>query len=143
MINEKSAGAVIFRQNKERLYLLLHYEAGHWDFPKGNIEKNETEEETARREIEEETGIRNLRFIKGFREFIHYFYKKDKNLVSKKVVFLLAETKEEHIKLSFEHIGYKWLNYDRAIEQITYNESKKILQKAEKFLNSTLVRFIN
>ena len=48
---EKSAGAVIFRkQNDAILYLLLHYEAGHWDLAKGHIEKGESLEETARRE---------------------------------------------------------------------------------------------
>ena len=49
---EHSAGAVIFRKENERpLYLLLHYEAGHWGCAKGHVENSETIEETARREI--------------------------------------------------------------------------------------------
>ena len=38
MISEKSAGAILFVKEKEPRYLLLHYEAGHWDFPKGHVE---------------------------------------------------------------------------------------------------------
>ena len=58
MEHEKSCGAVIFRVGNATKYLLLHYEAGHWDFVKGHSEKGESEEETVRREILEETGLR-------------------------------------------------------------------------------------
>lgn len=54
MKKEKSAGAVIINDKK---VLLLHYSSGHWDFPKGHIEKGETELETAKREVKEETGL--------------------------------------------------------------------------------------
>ena len=53
---EKSCGAVVYRMEKgRRLYLLLHYCEGHWDLPKGHVEAGESEEQTARREISEET----------------------------------------------------------------------------------------
>ena len=69
LIREKSAGAIIFRKEENRAYyLLLHYPAGHWDFPKGNIENGEKEIDTAKREIYEETGIQDVEFIFGFRE---------------------------------------------------------------------------
>ena len=57
MLNETSAGAVIFRRDNEIKYLILHYKfkGDYWDFPRGNIEKGETEEQTAVREIKEET----------------------------------------------------------------------------------------
>ena len=52
MPKEKSCGAIVFKKEKQGIkYLLLHYEAGHWDFPKGNQEKNKKEEQTAAREI--------------------------------------------------------------------------------------------
>ncbi len=52
VLNEKSCGAVVFFKNKEETkYLLLRYEAGHWDFVKGNVEVNETEKETVLREL--------------------------------------------------------------------------------------------
>ena len=88
MEKEKSAGAVIFKPFKQgNKYLLLHYEAKHWDFPKGHIEKGEKEEDTVRREVKEETGIEKIDILKGFKENIHYFYKFEGRLMSKDVVF--------------------------------------------------------
>lgn len=129
---ERSAGAILYRvEGGRNLYLLLHYEAGHWDFPKGNIEKGETEEETIRREVWEETGIKKIEFEK-FREKIHYFFKREGKTIYKEVVFRLAKTKEKKVKISFEHIGYKWLPYEEALEQLTYKNAKEILKKAHK-----------
>jgi len=74
MPKETSAGAVIFRkENNEIYYLLLHYESGHWDFPKGNIEEGEKEEETVKREAAEETGVEDIKIVEGFKEWIKYF----------------------------------------------------------------------
>jgi len=134
MTRETSVGAVVFRGDGNRKYLLLHYEAGHWDFPKGNVEKGETPENTALREIREETGIEDIAFIPGFDERIRYFYKREKKTIAKEVEFLLAETKSERVKLSSEHTGYEWLGYGEANERITFRNSKDILKKAESFL---------
>ena len=136
---EKSAGAVIFRRdNGEVCYLLLHYPVSHWDFPKGNIEKGERLAETIRREVKEETGIGDIEFISGFKEWIKYFFKiKDKNIF-KIVTFFLAETKEKEVKISWEHEGYKWLPYKEAIEQLTFKNAKEILKKANEFLRKNL-----
>src|SRR3989344_321242 len=78
VIWEVSVGAVVFREEnrggkKERLYLLLHYPSGHFDFPKGHVEAGETEEMTLRRETDEETGIRDLKVFPT-RVSIRYFY---------------------------------------------------------------------
>ena len=133
---EKSAGAVIFRrQNKKIYYLLLHYQAGHWDFPKGNIEKKEKPEETARREIFEETGIKDIEFVPGFKETIKYFYKLKGKNIFKIVTFFLAETKTKKVKISWEHLNFKWLPYKEALEQITFKNTKEILQKANDLLS--------
>jgi len=134
MNKESSAGAVVFRKGKETEYLLLHYEEGHWDFPKGNIEEGETDEDTIKREIKEETSIDDIAIIKEFKEKIHYFYKLNGELVSKEVVFHLAETKKDKIKLSFEHIDYKWVNFEEALEQLTFKNAKNVLKKADGFL---------
>lgn len=131
MIREKSAGAVVFRQkNKIKYYLLLHYESGHWDFPKGHIEKNETEIDTVKREIKEETGIEDIEIIAGFREKIKYFFTSERKTIFKEVIFYLAETKTEEVKISFEHVGYKWLPYKEALRQLTFENAKEILKNA-------------
>jgi bis(5'-nucleosidyl)-tetraphosphatase len=129
----RSAGIIVFKRNKEIRYLLLHYESGHWDFPKGTIEEGENEKETALRELKEEAGI-NAKIIKDFKEKIQYFYREEGELVKKEVVFFLGETKEENVKLSYEHIGFDWLNFEKAIERLTFKNSKEILKKANEFL---------
>lgn len=135
MPQEQSCGAVVFRRRKDEIkFLVLHYEAGHWDFPKGNREKNEKEEQTALREIKEETGIEDIKFIDNFRETITYYYKQEQESVFKEVIFFLAQSAEEEVKLSAEHIGYAWLSYDNALKKLTFNTSKELLRKANEFL---------
>ncbi len=133
-----SAGAIIFRKEKNKtLYLILKYEEGHWDFVKGHIGdkiKGEKAEETVIREAEEEAGITDLKIVEGFKHRIHYFFRKDGKTYFKTVTFFLAETKKKMIKLSFEHTDYKWLEYEDALTQITYDNAKIVLKKANSFL---------
>jgi len=131
---EISAGAIIFRKEDTLEYLLLHYQSGHWDFPKGNIEKGEKLEETVRREMKEETGIEDIEFLPDFKESIKYFYKLEGKNIFKIVTFFLAETKTKEVKISWEHIGFQWLPYQEAIEQLTFKNAKEILKKANNFL---------
>ena len=134
---EHSAGAIVFRrESRARLYLILHYEEGHWGYPKGHIEKGETIEETVRREIREETGIIDLEFLSGFKELTKYFFVSEGQRIFKTVVFLLARTPTQEVKLSFEHIGYDWLPFEEALERITFKDEKTLLQKAEKYIRS-------
>ena len=135
MVKETSAGAVIFRRDNGIKYLLLHYEEGHWEYAKGHIEKGEDEEETVRRETEEETGIKEIKFIDGFKEKIHYYFTFEGKKIDKDVFFYLCETKEEKVKLSFEHIGFEWLDYEKAMERLTFKNAKDILEKANNYLN--------
>ena len=157
---EKSAGAVIFyknlvsrsARNKTKKgtieYLLLQYPKlvkepkkkrqipGHWDFPKGHIEEGEEEAETVSREVLEETGIHELTFMPGFRETIRYFFQKEGKKVFKEVVFYLAQANSKNVTLSFEHLGFKWLPFPKALDITTYKNAKMILQKAHEFLTS-------
>ncbi len=137
MKKERSAGAVIYRKEGDNIYfLLLWYPAGHWDFPKGNIEPGEKEIDTVKREVYEETGITDLEFIFGFRETIRYFYFRNKEKISKEVIFYLARTNQKDVKISYEHKGYEWLPYEKALERITYDNSKDVLRKAYNYLKS-------
>ncbi len=129
---ERSAGALVFRNTPSgRVYLLLKYPAGHWDFPKGNIEKGETPLETMRREVREETGVTDVRLVDGFEHVIDYFYNKNGRRVHKQVVFFLAESDQDKVTLSFEHRDYAWLGFDDAMGLVTYPNSKKLLRAAE------------
>src|SRR3970282_1385895 len=92
MIEERSAGAVLFNETDSgKIFLLLNYPAGHWDFVKGNIEDEETLQQTVVREIREETGIADVEFIDGFEDKIEYHYQRDGILVHKEVIFFLAK----------------------------------------------------
>jgi 8-oxo-dGTP pyrophosphatase MutT (NUDIX family) len=134
---EKSCGAVVFRnEGNKRLYLILHYEEGHWDLPKGHVEEGESEKQTALREIREETGISGVDFIDGFRKEISYSFLRQGKRISKKVVFFLAETQEKDVALSCEHVGYEWLEYKDALKRITYGNARRVLEEAERFLPS-------
>jgi len=134
MRRKKSAGAVVFNR-KNGKYLLLHYPAGHWDFPKGHIEKGESEINAAKREVFEETGLK-IDTLFGFREVIKYYFKEHGVLIEKMVVYFLGITEEDKVKLSYEHDGYEWLSYEDALQRITYNTSKKVLIKAHLFLKN-------
>ena len=136
MIKEHSAGAVLYGYftNSERKFLLLHYTSGHWDFPKGHIEEGETDVEAVIREVFEETGISDLRLIEGFIQHVYYNYRRDGNLVQKKVSFYLAQTLTRNIKLSTEHQDFLWAEYPLALEILTYKSSRNILITANKFV---------
>jgi len=161
MAFERSIGAVVFRREKKKiLYLLLKRApvikkakgfmavGDSWDLPKGKIEKGETHEETIQREIGEETGIKKMKFVPGFSTWINFFYrakgeekknrrKTKKGLnIFKMVTYYLIETKTKKVKLSREHTHYKWLEYKKAHELITFNSTKKVLKKGNEFLSN-------
>ena len=137
---EKTAGAVVFRKEKGNLFfLLLRYEEGHWDFPRGHIEKGEKTEHAVRREVKEEAGLKDLKFIDGFKKTIKFMFKwppKDpkQEWRIKFVAFFLAETKTKEVKLSFEHTDFAWLKYEDAIKKLTHKTAKEVLKSAHEFL---------
>ncbi|HBT81839.1 hypothetical protein A2757_00190 [Candidatus Giovannonibacteria bacterium RIFCSPHIGHO2_01_FULL_48_47] len=136
----RSAGAIVFRETKKgREYLLIKHAPpyGHWDFPKGHIEKREKTEEAVRREVEEETGISKIEIIPGFKETIRYFVKYTGEKALKFVAYFLAKTNEKKVKLSHEHEDFAWLPFEEAYKKITYNTSKKLLKKADEFLEKS------
>jgi bis(5'-nucleosidyl)-tetraphosphatase len=137
MIEELSAGAVVFHEdasNHNRRFLVLHYPAGHWDFPKGAVEKGETEQEAARREIMEETGLKIDSFIPDFRKKIEYHYRRSGGLSHKQVVFFLARAERDDVKISFEHSGYEWLTFEQSIRRLTFENARKVLIDANDFI---------
>ncbi len=130
MFEERSAGAILYHEsNSDRKYLLLNYPSGHWDFVKGNIEKGETLKQTVLREIREETGIVDVSFIDGFEDKIEYYYQHNGESVHKEVVFFLAKTGTIDVIISHEHLDYVWLQYDEALQKLTYKNAQNLLRK--------------
>jgi len=140
---ERAAGAIIIRREGNSTYfLLLEYPRStdstntYWDLPKGHVEKGEKELETAKREVFEETGLNDLEIIDGFKEWIKYSFREEGKFITKVVTFFLALTKREKIKISYEHVGYVWLPYDKALATLTFDNAKGILKKAAEFLKT-------
>jgi len=135
MGREISAGVILFRNRPQREYLLLDY-GSHWDLPKGHIEAGEDPQTTAARELQEETGIHDARFVPGFKESMRYFYRKAGERMLKVVVYFLAETPTGNVTLSDEHSGYLWLPYEAALERLTFKNARELLGKAQEFLDA-------
>ena len=139
MIEETSAGMVLFRKEDSKiLFLLLHYPSGHWDFIKGKMEDGESTHETAIREAKEETGIIDITFLENFEEWINYDFQYQGELVHKKVVFFLAETKTKEVMISHEHLDYTWMDYNTSMEKTTFDNAKTVLTRAQMLLTKTL-----
>lgn len=147
MPREQSAGAIIFRKEGNVIYyLLLHYPSGHWEFPKGHIEAGESYQQTLKREVIEETGIKDIKILPGFKKHIKYFFRQGYNLkpeekkkapwIFKLVTFFIAKTHTKEVKISSEHTGFMWLPIEEAIKKTTFKNSKILLREASAFIGS-------
>ncbi len=134
MILEKSCGAVIFTVvNGERLFLIEQMQKGHVSLCKGHVEGDETEHETACREIREETAL-TVEFLDGFRECIEYCPYPG---CVKTVVFFLARALTREVVCQEEEVaGIKWLPIKQALAALTYESDRAILQKADAVLDA-------
>ncbi len=127
---EKSCGAIIFYKTKQntRILLVKNNNGRYWSFPKGHIEEGETEQETAIREIKEETGL-DVTITPGFREISEYC---PFGRIRKKVVFFLARAFTDNVKIQEEEIAsYIWVDLQQARKMCTYDNDLRIIEKAE------------
>lgn len=125
MEKEKSCGAIIYNNNKE--VLIVKHNAGHWDFPKGHMEYQEDEFQTAIREVKEETNL-DVELFKEYRYEIHYSPKEN---VYKTVVFFLAKNKSNTlVKQDCEIQNIGWFEYKEALNILTYDIAKELLKKS-------------
>lgn len=134
MKKEISCGAVIARQTDAGCEVLLvcHASGGHWGFPKGHVENNETEAETALREIREETGL-SVTLDTNFRTVVTYSPKPG---VMKDVIYFAAELTGGDEKIPVEEItGIRWAAPDDAAALITYDNDRDVLAQYRDFAN--------
>ena len=131
---ETSCGVVLVNLGS---ILLLQYPQGHWDLPKGHVEKDDDNNyQTAKRELKEETGISELSFIENFEYRTEYQFKHKGKRKSKQVYWYIATTEEISINLSKEHHNYVWLDWELAVEQATHTETKELIKTAYEFMKS-------
>lgn len=126
---EKTCGSVVYTvKDRIKYYLLIENDSGHIGFPKGHIEYGESEEETAMREVFEETGLKIEIDPKTRQE---YTYTTSKGII-KNCVYFYSKFEEEHIKLQQEEIIQSWLlPYNEAYDLLNYPQDKVILKKAD------------
>lgn len=127
---EKSCGGIIFYKTRQNVKILLvkNNNGRYWSFPKGHIEDGETEQETAIREIKEETGL-DVTLVSHFREISEYcpFGK-----IRKRVVFFLARAFTDNVHIQEEEIdSYIWVDLQQARKLCTYDNDLRIIEKAE------------
>lgn len=136
MIHEKSCGAVVFFDDGcKHLYLVEHMAKGHTSICKGHVENNETEHETAVREIREETNL-TVTFADGFRETTEYSPYPG---CMKEVVFFLAKAESMNVRVQPEEVeSVSWLTLDKALEALTYESDREVLRRADAFLKAAL-----
>ena len=134
---EKSCGGIVFtRGDGEIRYVIIRHLGGHWGFPKGHMESGEAERDTALREIREETGIA-AKLLEGFRTESRYPLP-DKPGVTKQVVYFLAEYTNQEIQYQTEELtAAELLSYEEALDRLTFEETKRILEKANLFLQQS------
>lgn len=133
MEREKSCGAVMFQEEDTgRRYLILHSTQGHWTLCKGHVEGDETEHETAVREIREETGL-TVEFIDGFRQVISY---PPRPGCVKDVVFFLARLSGGTLACQPEEVAQAvLLPFGEAMARLTHPSDQAVLAEADAFLS--------
>ena len=132
---EKSCGALVLRRDEQdgKLYILMirHKAGGHRSFPKGHMERGETEYMTAVREVYEDTAVQ-IRIDIDFRETVRYHPLPG---ISKEVVYFLTETKQKDIHPRQGEIAQvEWVPVDQAEESLTHENDRTVFRAAMKKL---------
>ena len=125
---EKSCGCIIIDNGK---VLLVKQTSGDWGFPKGHVEENETEMETAIRETKEETNI-EVEIDENHRYSIEYSPKEN---TWKEVIYYRAKMKiNTCIPQESEIEKIEWLVFEQALSKLTYDNTKIILRQVREDL---------
>jgi len=132
---EQSCGAVVFTRDRGKLqYLIIRSLRGAFGFPKGHMEAGEREEETALREIAEETGL-SVTLLEGFRAEDCYIFSLSGKQISKRVVYFLAEFSHQvPTPQESELSGVFLMDPEEAMDVLSFEGSRRILTEAREFL---------
>lgn len=148
MIHEKSAGIICFRIHPQEglQFLVLYHRGDYWNFPKGRIEAKESEKKAAARELAEETGVKNIKIIDGWRQQTEFFFKETRSgkgeLIKKQFVIFLAKTPHQTaVKISHEHNGYAWVDYKIAKKLLRFKNLKTILDEAHSYIMDKIKQY--
>ena len=139
VVREPTAGGIIFRRGKnEQLEILLIQDAkDRWTIPKGHIEEGETSKETAKREITEETGLKEMNVLSWLGK-INFRYRRATSLVLMTTEIFLVQAKGDTDDLTPEEWmnGIKWFPANEALDKIEYDDIGKLILLALKKIRS-------
>lgn len=136
IVREPTSGGIIFRLTKDKKdieILLIQDSKGRWTIPKGHIEPGETAKMTARREIEEETGLKNVNILTWLGK-IHFKYRRADKLVLMTTQIYLVEAMDTHETPIGEKWmkGIQWFPFADALDLIEYDDIEKLMLIAKK-----------
>jgi 8-oxo-dGTP pyrophosphatase MutT (NUDIX family) len=135
-VEATSAGCILFRDTRgQREYLLLKSRPGDWEFPKGGVEGDEELQQTAIREVTEEAGIQDFQLIDGFRDEYDYVFEANGTRIHKTVHLFIAHSFEASAELSSEHTDMQWRDYEQAVNTVTQDGPREILEDAHDYLD--------
>ncbi len=140
VIEEKLGGAVVYRKEKDKIFLaLVHDIFGYWTLSKGQLEQGEDVKEGASREVKEELGISHLKIEKevGANEYIAY--DPEKGQIKKGVAYFLASTSDKELRLgkSGGLDDARWFESDEINSLKIYDDLRPIINKAIEWLLTT------
>lgn len=149
---EQSYGVVpVYKEGSKWLFLLVQHStnrsraprqerAGHWAFPKGHAEDNESPLETAKRELAEEAGIVDAEIVNEAQFSERYFFTFEGSTVRKMVTYFLGIVKSKEVRIQeAEIVDYKWASYEEALELATFENAKAMIRDAHAFLQARAV----
>lgn len=134
IVREPTAGGVVWRRNKkDEIEILLIQDAkDRWTIPKGHIEEGETAQQTAKREIGEEAGLKNVE-LQGWLGKIHFRYRRIDKLVlmTTQIYLVKAQGDTNAIKKEDWMNGIQWFGFNDALDKIEYDDIAKLMLKAK------------
>ena len=133
-----SCGVIPIRtRDGVREYLLVQHRAGHWSFPKGHPEGDETPLETARRELAEETGLKDAELTEtpAFDER-YIFTKRSGKVVEKSVTYYVGRiAARAAVRLQAEEVSdHAWGDAAATARLMTFDAGRLLLDEVEAFL---------
>lgn len=131
IVREPTSGGIVFRFTKDKKdidILLIQDSKERWTIPKGHIEPGETAKMTARREVEEETGLQNLSIL-GWLGKIHFKYRRADKLVLMTTQIYLVQALDSHERPIPEKWmkGIRWFSFNEALNSVEYEDIEKLM----------------
>ena len=150
-MKEHSFGIIpVYKENGQRRFLLVRHreysilskgvgQGGHWAFPKGHAEGAEEGVQAAVRELKEETGIEEVDVVSDVSFSEHYTFARANKNISKTVTYFIGFVHATEVRIQEEEIqDFRWVSYGDALELITFEEARTVLQHAQLYLSSIL-----